>query len=144
MHRVSAPSHVNRSLAVFAIALGAFGCTLSHAPFTKKDRLRRTVEIQPEEEPEGDPEEVARTPPDAGAVAFAEPKAPPKPRERPDAQVEVQEVKATRPPAAESKGSSGEEGRGSLRTGKRKNLGTFSSREAAEKHERQIQFFKKH
>ena len=30
------------------------------------------------------------------------------------------------------------------KTGKRKNLGTFSSREAAEKHERAIQFFKHH
>jgi len=28
------------------------------------------------------------------------------------------------------------------RTGKRKNLGTFSSRQAAEKHERAVQFFK--
>ena len=30
-----------------------------------------------------------------------------------------------------------------LRTGKRKNLGTFSSRSAAEKHERAVQFFKR-
>ncbi len=30
------------------------------------------------------------------------------------------------------------------RTGKRKNLGTFATRKAAEKHERQIQFFKRH
>jgi hypothetical protein len=30
------------------------------------------------------------------------------------------------------------------KTGKRRNLGTFSSRAAAEKHERAIQFFKKH
>jgi hypothetical protein len=29
------------------------------------------------------------------------------------------------------------------KTGKRKNLGTFGSREAAEKHEREVQFFKK-
>jgi hypothetical protein len=29
------------------------------------------------------------------------------------------------------------------RTGKRRNLGTFSSRAAAEKHERQVQFFKR-
>jgi hypothetical protein len=29
------------------------------------------------------------------------------------------------------------------RTGKRRNLGTFSSRAAAEKHERAVQFFKK-
>jgi hypothetical protein len=29
------------------------------------------------------------------------------------------------------------------RTGKRKNLGTFGSREAAEKHERAIQYFKR-
>jgi hypothetical protein len=28
------------------------------------------------------------------------------------------------------------------RTGKRKNLGTFTSRQAAEKHERAVQFFK--
>ncbi len=28
------------------------------------------------------------------------------------------------------------------RTGKRKNLGTFSSREAAERHERAVQYFK--
>jgi hypothetical protein len=28
------------------------------------------------------------------------------------------------------------------KTGKRRNLGTFSSREAAEKHERAVQFFK--
>jgi hypothetical protein len=30
------------------------------------------------------------------------------------------------------------------RTGKRRNLGTFSTRSAAEKHERAVQFFKKH
>ena len=30
------------------------------------------------------------------------------------------------------------------KTGKRKNLGTFGSREAAEKHERAVQFFKHH
>ena len=30
------------------------------------------------------------------------------------------------------------------RTGKRRNLGTFESREAAEKHEREIQYFKRH
>jgi hypothetical protein len=30
------------------------------------------------------------------------------------------------------------------RTGKRRNLGTFSSRGAAQKHERAIQFFKRH
>ena len=30
------------------------------------------------------------------------------------------------------------------RTGKRKNLGTFGSRSAAEKHERAVQFFKRH
>ena len=30
------------------------------------------------------------------------------------------------------------------KTGKRKNLGTFSSRESAEKHERAIQYFKHH
>ena len=29
------------------------------------------------------------------------------------------------------------------RTGKRRNLGTFGSRVAAEKHERQVQFFKR-
>jgi len=29
------------------------------------------------------------------------------------------------------------------RTGKRQNLGTFPTREAAERHERQIQFFKR-
>jgi hypothetical protein len=29
------------------------------------------------------------------------------------------------------------------RTGKRKNLGTFRSRQAAEKHERAVQFFKR-
>ena len=29
------------------------------------------------------------------------------------------------------------------RTGKRRNLGTFASRDAAEKHERQVQFFKR-
>jgi len=29
------------------------------------------------------------------------------------------------------------------RTGKRRNLGTFSSRAAAEKHEREIQYFKR-
>lgn len=28
--------------------------------------------------------------------------------------------------------------------GKRKNLGTFDSREAAEKHEREVQYFKRH
>ena len=30
------------------------------------------------------------------------------------------------------------------RTGKRRNLGTFPSRDAAEKHEREIQYFKRH
>jgi hypothetical protein len=30
------------------------------------------------------------------------------------------------------------------KTGKRRNLGTFSSREQAEKHEREIQYFKRH
>jgi cell division septation protein DedD len=29
-------------------------------------------------------------------------------------------------------------------TGKRRNLGTFGSREAAEKHEREVQYFKRH
>jgi hypothetical protein len=28
--------------------------------------------------------------------------------------------------------------------GKRKNLGTFDNREAAEKHEREVQYFKRH
>jgi hypothetical protein len=30
------------------------------------------------------------------------------------------------------------------KTGKRKNLGTFSSKEKAEKHERAVQYFKRH
>jgi hypothetical protein len=30
------------------------------------------------------------------------------------------------------------------RTGRRRNLGTFSSRAAAEKHERAVQYFKRH
>ena len=30
------------------------------------------------------------------------------------------------------------------KTGKRRNLGTFSTREAAEKHEREVQYFKRH
>jgi hypothetical protein len=30
------------------------------------------------------------------------------------------------------------------RTGKRRNLGTFSSRSAAERHERAVQYFKRH
>jgi len=30
------------------------------------------------------------------------------------------------------------------RTGRRRNLGTFSTREAAEKHERDVQYFKRH
>jgi hypothetical protein len=30
------------------------------------------------------------------------------------------------------------------KTGKRRNLGTFASRDAAEKHEREVQFFKRH
>ncbi|TPI09294.1 hypothetical protein FJW06_26985 [Mesorhizobium sp. B4-1-3] len=30
------------------------------------------------------------------------------------------------------------------RTGKRRNLGTFKSREAAEKHEREVQYFQRH
>jgi cell division septation protein DedD len=30
------------------------------------------------------------------------------------------------------------------RTGKRRNLGTFKSRAAAEKHERDVQYFKRH
>jgi len=29
-------------------------------------------------------------------------------------------------------------------TGKRRNLGTFPTREAAEKHEREVQYFKRH
>jgi hypothetical protein len=29
-------------------------------------------------------------------------------------------------------------------TGKRRNLGTFKTREAAEKHEREVQYFKRH
>jgi hypothetical protein len=29
-------------------------------------------------------------------------------------------------------------------TGKRRNLGTFSTRAAAEKHEREVQYFKRH
>jgi hypothetical protein len=30
------------------------------------------------------------------------------------------------------------------KTGRRRNLGTFKSRQAAEKHERAVQFFKRH
>lgn len=30
------------------------------------------------------------------------------------------------------------------KTGKRRNLGTFPSRKAAEKHEREVQYFKRH
>jgi hypothetical protein len=30
------------------------------------------------------------------------------------------------------------------RTGRRRNLGTFATRAAAEKHEREVQFFKRH
>lgn len=30
------------------------------------------------------------------------------------------------------------------KTGRRRNLGTFSSRGAAEKHEREVQYFKRH
>jgi hypothetical protein len=30
------------------------------------------------------------------------------------------------------------------KTGKRRNLGTFASKEAAQKHEREIQYFKRH
>ena len=30
------------------------------------------------------------------------------------------------------------------RTGRRRNLGTFATREQAEKHEREVQFFKRH
>ena len=30
------------------------------------------------------------------------------------------------------------------RTGKRRNLGTFPTRETAEKHEREVQYFKRH
>jgi hypothetical protein len=30
------------------------------------------------------------------------------------------------------------------KTGKRRNLGTFASRAAAEKHEREVQYFKRH
>jgi hypothetical protein len=30
------------------------------------------------------------------------------------------------------------------RTGKRRNLGTFDTRQGAEKHEREVQFFKRH
>ncbi len=30
------------------------------------------------------------------------------------------------------------------KTGKRRNLGTFKTRAAAEKHEREVQFFKRH
>ncbi len=30
------------------------------------------------------------------------------------------------------------------KTGKRRNLGTFASRDAAERHEREVQYFKRH
>jgi hypothetical protein len=30
------------------------------------------------------------------------------------------------------------------RTGRRRNLGTFSSKKAAQKHEREVQYFKRH
>jgi hypothetical protein len=30
------------------------------------------------------------------------------------------------------------------KTGRRRNLGTFATREAAEKHEREVQYFKRH
>jgi len=30
------------------------------------------------------------------------------------------------------------------KTGRRRNLGTFDNREAAEKHEREVQYFKRH
>jgi hypothetical protein len=30
------------------------------------------------------------------------------------------------------------------KTGRRRNLGTFDTREAAEKHEREVQYFKRH
>jgi hypothetical protein len=30
------------------------------------------------------------------------------------------------------------------RTGKRRNLGTFTTRKAAQKHEREVQYFKRH
>jgi hypothetical protein len=30
------------------------------------------------------------------------------------------------------------------RTGKRRNLGTFASRDAAQQHEREVQYFKRH
>jgi len=30
------------------------------------------------------------------------------------------------------------------KTGKRRNLGTFKTRQAAEKHEREVQYFKRH
>jgi hypothetical protein len=30
------------------------------------------------------------------------------------------------------------------KTGKRRNLGTFTSRKAAERHEREVQYFKRH
>jgi hypothetical protein len=30
------------------------------------------------------------------------------------------------------------------RTGRRRNLGTFSTRKAAERHEREVQYFKRH
>jgi hypothetical protein len=30
------------------------------------------------------------------------------------------------------------------KTGKRRNLGTFATRQAAEKHEREVQYFKRH
>ena len=32
----------------------------------------------------------------------------------------------------------------SAKTGRRRNLGTFKSRAAAEKHEREVQYFKRH
>ena len=32
----------------------------------------------------------------------------------------------------------------SAKTGKRRNLGTFKTRAAAEKHEREVQYFKRH
>jgi hypothetical protein len=34
--------------------------------------------------------------------------------------------------------------RKNVETGKRRNLGTFKTREAAEQHEREVQYFKRH
>jgi GDSL-like lipase/acylhydrolase family protein len=54
MRRAIPPRHASRSLALHAIALALSACTLSHAPFTHKDKPRRPLEGDSGPEAEAD------------------------------------------------------------------------------------------